>query len=147
MSSCRSESERVTSFDVVLDRLIERGDTIDQPSPRRAASAYDWSSLAESAAPAAHVTGERPYFEADWSDAVEPATIAPPCTIEEAVALELQLSNGLEPAEIERRRRLFAYRNHPDRFGYSHQAVALQRMTIANVLVDQALELARSRTR
>jgi hypothetical protein len=57
------------------------------------------------------------------------------------------LSDNLEPAEMERRRRLFAYRNHPDRFGPSQQAVALQRMTIANVLVDRALKLARSRTR
>jgi len=147
MSSWRSESEAVTPFDVVLDQLIERGGAEVEPSRRRATLAYDWSSLAAPAAPAAYVTANRLYIDTDWSDAAEAAAIARARTVEETVALELQLSDNLEPAEMERRRRLFAYRNHPDRFGPSQQAVALQRMTIANVLVDRALKLARSRTR
>jgi hypothetical protein len=147
MSSWRSESEAVTPFDVVLDQLIERGGAEVEPSRRRATLAYDWSSLAAPAAPAADVTANRLYIDTDWSDAAEAAAIARARTVEETVALELQLSDNLEPAEMERRRRLFAYRNHPDRFGPSQQAVALQRMTIANVLVDRALKLARSRTR
>jgi hypothetical protein len=147
MSSWRSESEAVTPFDVVLDQLIERGGAEVEPSRRRATLAYDWSSLAAPAAPAADVTANQLYIDTDWSDAAEAAAIARARTVEETVALELQLSDNLEPAEMERRRRLFAYRNHPDRFGPSQQAVALQRMTIANVLVDRALKLARSRTR
>jgi len=147
MSSWRSESEAVTPFDVVLDQLIERGGAEVEPSRRCATLAYDWSSLAAPAAPAADVTANQLYIDTDWSDAAEAAAIARARTVEETVALELQLSDNLEPAEMERRRRLFAYRNHPDRFGPSQQAVALQRMTIANVLVDRALKLARSRTR
>src|SRR5262249_4306370 len=124
-----------------------RGGAEVEPSRRCATLAYDWSSLAAPAAPAADVTANQLYIDTDWSDAAEAAAIARARTVEETVALELQLSDNLEPAEMERRRRLFAYRNHPDRFGPSQQEVALQRMTIANVLVDRALKLARSRTR
>jgi len=66
-------------------------------------------------------------------------------SVEEAVARELQLSEALEPADLERIRRTFAYRNHPDRVGPAHKARALQRMTVANVLIDQALAAARAK--
>jgi hypothetical protein len=68
-------------------------------------------------------------------------------SLEEAVTLELQLSDDLGLAELERMRRTFAYRNHPDRVGPAHKAQALQRMTVANVLIDQALKAARARAR
>ena len=59
--------------------------------------------------------------------------------------MELQLSDDLEPADLERIRRTFAYRNHPDRVGPAHKMHALRRMTVANVLIDQALKTARAR--
>ncbi len=84
------------------------------------------------------------YGDADPS---APAPDGKPRCVEEAVTLELQLSDDLEPADLERIRRTFAYRNHPDRVGLVHKAHALQRMTAANVLIDQALETARARAR
>jgi hypothetical protein len=71
---------------------------------------------------------------------------APRC-VEETVALELQLSDDLQPSDLERIRRTFAYRNHPDRVGPAHKAHASRRMMVANVLIDQALKSARARTR
>ena len=146
MSSCRSKSDSGTPFHVVLDRLINQGNAPGGATPHwRPIPACDWTSLAEVAAPAACdiATGQM-YIDADLSEAASQGT---PRGVEEAVALELQLSDDLEPAELERMRRTFAYRNHPDRVGPAHQARALLRMTVANVLIDQALKAARTRTR
>jgi hypothetical protein len=149
VSSWRSKSEAETPFHVVLDRLIEEAEAAGEPpSHTHAMPAYDWTSLAEADAPATiEGAAHRLYIDPDGFDGTGATTPAPPRSIEEAVALELHLSDDLEPAEIERRRRAFAYRNHPDRFGPAHQALALQRMTVANVLIDRALRVARSRPR
>ena len=72
---------------------------------------------------------------------------SPPRSVEETVALELNLTDDLRPADLERIRRTFAYRNHPDRVGPAHKMHALRRMTVANVLIDQALKTARARAR
>ena len=147
VSSRRSKSDSGTPFHVVLDRLINQGDAPGgatshwRPVRRRAIG----RSLADVAAPAACDTAAaQMYIDADLSEAAPQGT---PRSVEEAVALELQLSDDLEPAELERMRRTFAYRNHPDRVGPAHQARALLRMTVANVLIDQALKAARTRTR
>ncbi len=81
------------------------------------------------------------------ADIAGTAPTAPPRSVEETVAHELQLSDDLAPADLERIRRTFAYRNHPDRVGPAHKMHALRRMTVANVLIDQALETARGRAR
>ena len=82
------------------------------------------------------------YIDVDMPGTPPKAT---PLSAEEAVTLELHLSDDLEPADLERMRRTFAYRNHPDRVGPAHKAQALQRMTVANVLIDHALKAARAR--
>ncbi len=128
---------------------MNQGDAPGEASARwRPMPGCDWASLAEAAAPIAidAVAGEM-YIDTDWPDATQAAPQEAPRSVEEAVTLELQLSDDLEPSELERRRRTFAYRNHPDRFGPAHQAWALRRMTVANVLIDQALKTARSRAR
>ena len=81
------------------------------------------------------------------TDAAGRAPTVPPRSVEETVAHELQLSDDLKPADLERIRRTFAYRNHPDRVGPAHKMHALRRMTVANVLIDQALKTARARAR
>jgi hypothetical protein len=140
MSNRRSDSEE--AFHIVLDRLIDRGDATVGTVPRwRPAPACDWTGLVDAAAPASGgAAAAEMYIDAGPSE-------APPRSIEEAVALELQLSDDLQPSELERLRRRFAYRNHPDRVGPAHQAVALLRMTLANVLIDRALAVARARAR
>jgi hypothetical protein len=146
VSSHRSKSGPEAPFHVVLDRLIDRGDASGGTVPRwRPAPACDWTSLIDVAAPnAAGMVGAEMYIDADLA---ETPPQGPPRSVEEAVALELHLSDDLEPAELERMRRTFAYRNHPDRVGAAHQSRALQRMTVANVLIDRALKAARSRAR
>jgi hypothetical protein len=149
VSSHRSKSELETPFHVVLDRLMNQADAPGGASARlRPMPGCDWVSLAEAAAPMEvdAVSGQM-YIDTDWPYATQAAPQGAPRSVEEAVALELQLSDDLEPSELERRRRTFAYRNHPDRVGPAHQDWALRRMTIANVLVDQALKTARSRAR
>ena len=91
----------------------------------------DWASLAEAAAPIVidAVAGEM-YIDTDLPHATQAEQQEAPRSVEEAVTLELQLSDDLEPSELERRRRTFAYRNHPDRFRPAHQAWALRRMTV-----------------
>ena len=116
MSSCRSKSAPEEPFHVVLDRLIDRGDLPGGIVPRwRPAPACDWTSVIDVAVPAASgVASAEMYVDADLPE-VPPQT--PPRSVEDAVALELQLSDDLQPAELERKRRTFAYRNHPDRVG------------------------------
>ncbi|HZT48842.1 MAG TPA: hypothetical protein VFA64_12765 [Hyphomicrobiaceae bacterium] len=72
---------------------------------------------------------------------------AGPRSLEEAVAMELQLEDIREPADLERARRRFAFRNHPDRAGPLYRDEALRRMAVANALVDEALKAARARYR
>jgi len=142
VSNRQSKSDPEESFHSALDRLISRGDApIGAISSWRPAPACDWTCVVDVAAPAAcGAAAAEMYIDADLSETV-------PRSIEEAVALELQLSDDLAPAELERLRRRFAYRNHPDRVGPAHQARALLRMTVANVLIDQALATARTRAR
>jgi hypothetical protein len=138
-----------STFDAVLDQLLER-----EPPPTAAAfrahsgAAFDPTYAAApaslgSAGDAAFAL----YEDADLAGVGAKATAEPLRSIEDAVARELSLSDDLEPADLERIRRRFAYRNHPDRVAPSLKGQALERMTIANVLIDQALKAARARTR
>lgn len=62
------------------------------------------------------------------------------CATDEAVAQELHLTGKQSNAELKRLRRAFAWRNHPDRAPPKWRAIATQRMTIANALIDKALK-------
>jgi hypothetical protein len=58
----------------------------------------------------------------------------------DAIAKELGLHSDLNSDELKRIRRNFALRNHPDRLDPANRARATQRMTIANMLIDQLLK-------
>jgi hypothetical protein len=58
----------------------------------------------------------------------------------ESVRAELRLSEKATRADIRRIRRQFAIRNHPDMLDASEREEATQRMTIANMLLDEALK-------
>ena len=145
-SSYRPKSASTLPFDIVLDRLGMHQDAPRAaPSPSRVAPAGGWTYPAAEAAPAsASAAAAEMYVDAEAS---APTPNETTLSLEETVALELQISDDLGLAELERMRRTFAYRNHPDRVGPSHKARALQRMTVANVLIDQALKAARARAR
>jgi len=57
----------------------------------------------------------------------------------DAIRCELDLQPGLKRAELQRRRRSFAARNHPDRLPEEFRPAAEQRMKTANALLDKAL--------
>jgi hypothetical protein len=142
----KSNTVAQAPFHVVLDQLggggREPGAAIFRP---HAAPVFDSTYAAQEAAPAAveaDLAGL--YADVDIDDS-RMATGESSRSIEEAVAQELGLSDGLAPAELERIRRQFAYRHHPDRVVTARKAEALERMTVANVLIDQALKAARAR--
>lgn len=55
------------------------------------------------------------------------------------VAEDLRLSNADTPATLAEKRRSFASQNHPDRHAPEDRKAATMRMTMANMLVDEAL--------
>ena len=56
----------------------------------------------------------------------------------EAVLAELGLTENLTDQELSRLRRLYMWRNHPDRHRESQRASATRRVAIANMLLDRA---------
>jgi hypothetical protein len=58
----------------------------------------------------------------------------------EAVARELSLAKAMTARELERIRRDFALANHPDRVVAAQRDLATRRMSLANMLIDQALQ-------
>ncbi|MBX3580878.1 MAG: hypothetical protein KF810_03145 [Rhizobiaceae bacterium] len=64
----------------------------------------------------------------------------------EAIATELGLDRTV-PADLGRLRRLFALKNHPDRVPLHLRERALQRMQIANGLIDAAKQRALAKAR
>jgi hypothetical protein len=133
-------------FDAMLDELLGPRSMPGSGSFRpRVASSFDPTFTAPRADPGS--------FQGAAAELYGSADDAPlnvsgaSLSVEEAVASELSLSDDLQPAALERLRRRFAYRNHPDRVAPALKHQALERMTIANVLIDAALRTARSRAR
>jgi hypothetical protein len=145
-SRYRPKPDPAAPFQAVLDQLHRQQDAPGGAISRgRIGPARGWAYPAAEVTHASSVAAAAEmYIDGDIPGTAPKGT---PRSVEEAVAQELQLSDDLEPADLERIRRRFAYRNHPDRVGPAHKAPALQRMTVANVLVDQALEAARARAR
>jgi hypothetical protein len=56
----------------------------------------------------------------------------------EAILAELGLTENLTDQELSRLRRLYMWRNHPDRHRESQRANATRRVAIANMLLDRA---------
>ena len=145
-SKYRQTSDPAAPFDSVLDELSRRHEapsaSLSPAHPAPAAPAGGWTyAAAETPAVFSSVAAAEMYVDPDV-----PFTTANR-SVEEAVADELQLSDALEPPDLERIRRTFAYRNHPDRVGPAHKMQASRRMTVANVLIDQALKAAKARAR
>jgi hypothetical protein len=76
----------------------------------------------------------------------EPETIELPPIEPDAIAAELGLADAT-PADLGRLRRVFALKNHPDRVAPDLRQRALQRMQVANVLIDEAKRRALARTK
>lgn len=63
----------------------------------------------------------------------------PPKSDQATVVEELHLTPGLTVDDLKHLRRRFAKTNHPDRVDATAREQATRRMTIANVLIDEAL--------
>jgi hypothetical protein len=79
----------------------------------------------------------------DWLEEQEgPAalveSLSPADDSAEAILAELGLADNLTDRELSRLRRLFMWRNHPDRHRESQRASATRRVAIANMLLDRA---------
>ncbi len=75
-----------------------------------------------------------------FDEADEPPQEIEPCSGEdpEAIARELGLDRAASEAELNRAKRRFMWRNHPDRCPESLRAIADRRVAIANMLIDRA---------
>jgi hypothetical protein len=99
-------------------------------------------------------TGQMQHAGADWARGQylglmddEPWPLAPPekpahlsRLSDEEIAADLGLSRDDDMATLQAKRRAFAMTNHPDRVHANFIEAAHTRMTIANRMVDEALE-------
>jgi hypothetical protein len=76
--------------------------------------------------------------EQDEPAASAPAPRQPRDESPEAILAELGLSERLTHDEISQLRRLYMWRNHPDRHSEAERENATRRVAIANMLVDRA---------
>ena len=68
-----------------------------------------------------------------------PQTAEPPSSDDpEAIARELGLDQALNEKDLDRARRRFMWRHHPDRCEESQRAHADRRVAVANMLIDRA---------
>lgn len=85
-------------------------------------------------------------FEAAGS-AVESEPVELPPVEPEAISRELGLNGNIPVATLAHIRRAFAFRNHPDRVAPHLRQRAMQRMQVANMLIDDARRRALAATR
>lgn len=69
----------------------------------------------------------------------EPLRAEPAKTEDQLIAAELGLSPDLATVDLQRIRRDFAKKNHPDRFEPARRSTAARRMSIANMLIDEQM--------
>jgi len=84
--------------------------------------------------------------EAGAEEPAEPEIIEMPSIEPDVIAAELGLADAA-PADFGRLRRVFALKNHPDRVAPDLRQRALQRMQVANGLIDEAKRRAVARTK
>lgn len=132
-----------TDFATLLDELIaERGDgeaTMARTARFDHLSVADQLAgvvgIAEDAAIASYLDVER---ELDEILADVPIEEPMPPTDQPSIAAELALTPRMGSDELDRIRREFALRNHPDRVSEARRDGAIVRMQIANMLIDEA---------
>jgi hypothetical protein len=152
-------------FASLLDDLFVAAETPAETVPRPTIP-FDYLTVADEllsgrikvsdGAAAAHYREAGEAIEAELAalfDEVEVAGTPPPsATIElpsiepDAIAAELGLADAT-PADLGRLRRVFALKNHPDRVAPDLRQRALQRMQVANGLIDEAKRRALARAK
>lgn len=145
-------------FASLLDELIASAGLDPEQQPRRASVHFDYLSVAdelhsgrirvspdEAATEYRQVeaTAEALFAAVDVAKAEE----ALPPVEPEAISKELGLGGNIDADELGRRRRAFAFQNHPDRVAPHLRQRAMVRMQVANMLIDEAARKAKKRPR
>jgi hypothetical protein len=135
-------------FAALLDELIATSLT-ESEAPAQPGIPFDYLSVAEELhSGRIRVSAEAVAAEYREADAMADALFAAaekakadedelPSTEPEAIWKELDLAHVTEADELGRRRRVFAFRNHPDRLPPHLRQRAMVRMQIANMLIDE----------
>jgi len=146
-----------SEFASLLDDMIAKAGKNETPAPRPSmpfgyvgpSEAVEelWASVPEDfVASLYQETGTRQSFdETPGIQTPEPEAPLPPAD-PESIAAELGISHARRQRDFDRIRREFALANHPDRVEPRLRENALQRMQIANMLIDQAKQKASRRT-
>ncbi len=127
-----------TVFDGMIEALSEAKDAEGagrdhaRPNSRAFILALPESPVGLKRAVGSETGRKGPYGDADAAE-------QPPCD-PDSIAAELGLNRKLTVADITALRRAFALRNHPDRVPEAWRALATERMTIANRLLDAATD-------
>jgi len=135
-------------FAALLDELIAASRT-ESEAPAQPAIPFDYLSVAEELhSGRIRVSADAVAAEYREADAMADALFAAAekakedeekllSTEPEAIWKELDLAHVTEMDELGRRRRVFAFRNHPDRVLPHLRQRAMIRMQVANMLIDE----------
>lgn len=139
-----------TDFAALLDELLAGALTEEQPGMARHPS-VDYLSVAEDlhsgrikvspdsvAAEYRQAAAGEEASEALFAALGQPLVEALPDIEPEAISRELGLSAAVAPKDLSRKRRSFAFENHPDRVAPHLRQRAMVRMQVANMLIDEA---------
>jgi hypothetical protein len=140
----RSTSDRFTRLLEAIDR-VEAGDCDANETPQPILHHVHFRCVPPLERPEMPMAGVAQLSDTlAWIGADEdpPAALLkrPLSSDPESVRAELGLGAYSTRAEIQRVRREFAVKNHPDLLDASQQDIATRRMTIANMLLDEALK-------
>lgn len=130
----------VSDFAALLDDIMAERAEDDEPNPR---ISVDYLAVMEELHSGrirfAEESVRAEYASAEQRKPRAPRQqVAPPSIDPIDVARELGLGNGKPPRDLDRVRRDFAFRNHPDRVAVELRERAMVRMQIANMLIDEA---------
>lgn len=131
------------SFSSVLSDLMGERERKSEPDPAQIAS-VDYLSVVEELH-SGRISFSDDVVEAAYKMFGEGASPAPekpalpePSVDPDDIARELGLAGRAKAQELDRLRRAFAFRNHPDRVPEHLRARAIIRMQVANMLIDEA---------
>jgi hypothetical protein len=141
-------TETGRDFASLLDELIAES-AAEEPPAARPQVAFDYLSVAEelhsgrikvsadAAAAEYRLTAAEEASQVLFAAIGEPPLEDLPAISLDAIERELGLADA-RPAELSRKRRSFAFKNHPDRVAPHLRQRAMVRMQVANMLIDEA---------
>ena len=131
-------------FATLLDEAIAEAEAQEAPAYSRTTIPFDVLAEGQGGEPVSDAAAAAEYLFA-MADAPPVAPLAPPAPLPDlpstepaAIARELKLTGREKPETLDRLRREFAFRNHPDRVAPELRQRAIVRMQIANRMIDDA---------